>query len=216
MVPDEAPRCLLNHPHPEPLPTRGRGPALCTFVAAVLCLTGLALLSQAVWIPVKAALAQALLERAFARTLADGVPVRPWPWADTVPVARVSFPTLGETYIALAGSSGHALAFGPGHVEGTPEAGEPGIAVYAAHRDTQFRSLGRLRPGDAVTVQRRDGRTVRFRVTGARVVRWDASGLDPDAPGRRLVLATCWPLDGLTPGPERLLVEAVEDENPAP
>ncbi|WP_286158987.1 class GN sortase [Methylobacterium sp. Leaf456] len=172
---------------------------------------GLALLAQAAWIPAKAALAQVLLERAFARTLAEGAPVRPWPWADTVPVARITFPDLGEAYVALAGSSGQALAFGPGHVEGTPEAGESGTAVYAAHRDTQFRSLGRLRPGDPVTVQRRDGRTVRFRVTGARVVRWDAAGLDPDAPGRRLALATCWPLDGLTQGPERLLVEAEEE-----
>jgi sortase A len=148
------------------------------------------------------------LERAFARSLAEGTGVRPWPWADTVPVARIVFPDLRESYVALAGSSGQALAFGPGHVEGTPEAGEPGTAVYAAHRDTQFRSLGRLAVGDPITVVRRDRRTVRFRVTGRRVVRWDASGLDPQAPGRHLVLATCWPLDGLTHGPERLLVTA--------
>ncbi len=114
----------------------------------------------------------------------------------------------------LAGASGQALAFGPGHVEGTPEAGEPGLAVYAAHRDTQFRSLGRLAPGDPVAVQRRDGRIVTFRVTGSRIVRFDRSGLDPDAPGRRLALATCWPLDALGAGPERLVVEAVADATP--
>ncbi|WP_232631371.1 class GN sortase [Methylobacterium sp. Leaf118] len=192
-----------------PLPrARGRGLAVA---AALLCVAGLVLLGQGVWIPAKAALAQGLLERAFARTLAGEGAVRPWPWADTVPVARIVFPRLGEAYVALAGSSGQALAFGPGHVEGTPEAGEPGTAVYAAHRDTQFRSLGRLVPGDAIAVVRRDGRTARFRVTGRRIVRWDASGLDPHAPGRRLVLATCWPLDGLVQGPDRLLVEAEED-----
>jgi hypothetical protein len=27
VVQDEAVRCLLHHPHPEPLPTRGRGQA---------------------------------------------------------------------------------------------------------------------------------------------------------------------------------------------
>ncbi|CAO4168297.1 class GN sortase [Methylorubrum aminovorans] len=179
--------------------------------ALLLVAAGLVLLAQAAWIPAKAALAQELLERAFARSLAEGTGQRPWPWADTVPVARIVFPGLNERYVALAGSSGQALAFGPGHVEGTPEAGEPGIAVYAAHRDTQFRSLGQLAAGDPIEVVRRDGRTVRFRVTGRRVVRWDASGLDPDAPGRRLVLATCWPLDAVTPGPERLLVEAVAE-----
>ncbi|CAO4134828.1 class GN sortase [Methylorubrum extorquens] len=189
---------------------------LAALPAVLLTAAGLVLLAQAAWIPAKAALAQVLLERAFARTLAEGAPARPWPWADTVPVARIGFPRLGEHYVVLAGSSGQALAFGPGHVEGTPEAGEPGIAVYAAHRDTQFRSLGRLTVGDVIAVERRDRVTVRFRVTGRRVVRWDASGLDPDAPGRRLVLATCWPLDAVTPGPERLLVEAVLDETAEP
>ena len=184
--------------------------------AFLLTAAGLVLLAQAAWIPAKAALAQVLLERAFARTLAEGASARPWPWADTVPVARIGFPRLGERYVVLAGSSGQALAFGPGHVEGTPEAGEPGIAVYAAHRDTQFRSLGRLTVGDAIKVERRDGVTVRFRVTGRRVVRWDASGLDPDAPGRRLILATCWPLDAVTSGPERLLVEAALDQTAEP
>ncbi len=183
-------------------------------LSALLIASGLVLLAQAAWIPAKAALAQVLLERAFARTLAEGRPQRPWPWADTVPVARILFPGLGERYVALAGSSGQALAFGPGHVAGTPEAGEPGTAIYAAHRDTQFRSLGRLAAGDPITVVRRDGRSVRFRVTGRRVVRWDASGLDPDAAGRHLVLVTCWPLDGVTPGPERLLVEAVAEDAP--
>lgn len=195
---------------------RGFAALPVSFPAPLLAAAGLVLLAQAAWIPAKAALAQVLLERAFARTLAEGAPARPWPWADTGPVARIGFPRLGEHYVVLAGSSGQALAFGPGHVEGTPEAGEPGMAVYAAHRDTQFRSLGRLAVGDAITVERRDRVTFRFRVTGRRVVRWDASGLDPQAPGRRLVLATCWPLDAVTPGPERLLVEAVLDETAEP
>ncbi len=182
--------------------------------AHLLAAAGLVLLLQGAWIPLKAALAQALLERAFAHTLATGIPTRPWPWADTVPAARIVFPGLGEAYVALAGTSGQVLAFGPGHVAGTPEAGEPGTAVYAAHRDTQFRSLGRLRTGDPVEVRRPDGQVIRFRVTGRRVVRWDASGLDPDAPGRRLALATCWPLDARVPGPERLVVEAVAEARP--
>ena len=51
-----------------------------------------------------------------------------------------------------AGSTGQALAFGPGHVENTPDAGEPGIAVYSAHRDTHFRFLKDVAVGDEVTV----------------------------------------------------------------
>ena len=178
-------------------------------LAALLALAGLGLAAQAAWIPAKAALAQLLLERAFARTLAEGHTVRPWPTADTEPVARLGI--AGGSFVALRGGSGQALAFGPGHLDGTPEAGEPGTAVFAAHRDTQFAVLGELCPGDPVTVTRRDGRTVRFRVTATRVAPWDASGIDPGAPGRRLALATCWPLDGLRPGPLRLIVEAEAD-----
>jgi sortase A len=185
----------------------GTGRALC----ALLTLAGLGLAAQAAWIPAKAALAQVLLARSFARTLAEGRPVRPWPWADTEPVARLAI--AGRSFVALRGGSGQALAFGPGHLDGTPEAGDPGTAVFAAHRDTQFAVLGGVEPGDPVAVTRRDGRTARFRVTGKRVARWDASGIDPRASGQHLALVTCWPLDGLRPGPLRLIVEA-EAETP--
>jgi sortase A len=188
-----------------------RAPRVRRALAALLTLAGLGLAAQAAWIPAKAALAQGLLERAFTRTLAEGRPARPWPWADTEPVARLTL--AGHSFVVLRGASGQALAFGPGHIDGTPEAGEPGTAVFAAHRDTQFAVLGRLGPGDPVTVTRRDGRTVRFRVTGARVASWDASGLDPRAPGRHLALVTCWPLTALRSGPLRLIVEA-EAEGP--
>lgn len=187
---------------------RGKGRAL----GALLATLGLGLALEAAWIPAKAALAQVLLDQAFERTLREGRPVRPWPGADTEPVARLAL--AGQSFIVLRGASGQALAFGPGHVEGTPEPGEPGTAVYAAHRDTQFAGLGRLAPGEFVTVTRSDGRVVRFRVTGRRVARWDASGLDPAAEGRHLALVTCWPLDGRSQGPLRLIVETVAEAAP--
>jgi len=176
--------------------------------AAVIAVVGLTLLGQGLWIPAKAALAQMLLERAFARSVASGQPAKPWPWADTWPVAKISFPRLHREVIVLNGASGQAMAFGPGHMAGTSKAGERGVAVYAAHRDTHFALLGQVRPGDEIEVQRIDGRRARFEVTGAQVVRWNASGVDPHSPGRALVLATCWPLDAKAPGPLRYLVWA--------
>jgi sortase A len=176
--------------------------------AAMVACVGLALCAQGLWIPAKAALAQVLLDRAFAQSQASGLPVKPWPWADTWPVAKITFPSLDRSVIVLDGASGQALAFGPGHVAGTPAAGDQGTAVYAAHRDTHFALLGDLKAGDAIEVERIDGRSARFEVTGAQVVRWNASGVDPDAPGRTLALATCWPLDARTAGPWRYLVRA--------
>jgi len=179
-----------------------------TVAAVLLALIGLVLFGQGIWIHAKAVLAQILLDRAFTATLASGETVKPWSWADTWPVARIDVPRLHKSAIALHSSSGQALAFGPGHVELTPEPGERGTAVYSAHRDTHFAFLADLRIGDEIRVTRRDGAIVRFVVTATSVVRFDASGIDPLAPGRHLVLSTCWPFDAKTAGPLRYLVHA--------
>jgi sortase A len=185
------------------------GSAIGTAAIVGLALGGMLLIGQALYIHAKAILAQVLLERAFAQTLATGEAVKPWSWADTWPVARVAVPRLGQGAIVLAGASGQALAFGPGHVEGTPEPGGEGIAVYSAHRDTHFAFLKHVRVGDDVEVTRHDGKAFRFRVVGTSVVRFDRSGIDPLASGaRRLALVTCWPLDARTQGPLRYVVHA--------
>ncbi len=177
-------------------------------IALTLAALGLWLIGEAIYIHAKAVLAQVLLERAFAETLATGKLVKPWSWADTWPVARIEVPRLRQSAIVLAGASGQALAFGPGHVERTPDAGERGTAVYSAHRDTHFAFLADVVVGDVIRVTRGDGAEFHYRVTGTSVVSWDASGIDPLAPGRRLVLATCWPLDAKFSGPLRYLVHA--------
>ncbi len=179
-----------------------------TLVAGLALAAGLTLIGQGLFIHAKAILAQILLERAFSESLATGRPAKPWSWADTWPVARVEVPRLKAEAIVLAGSSGQALAFGPGQIEGTPDAGERGTTVYAAHRDTHFAFLGDVRLGDEVRVTRSDGGIARFAVTGTRIVPFDASGLDPQADGRFLALSTCWPLNARTPGPMRYVVLA--------
>ena len=52
-----------------------------------------------------AALAQSLLETTWERTLADGETRRPWPWADTHAVAKLTSPRLGVSQVVLAGTS---------------------------------------------------------------------------------------------------------------
>jgi sortase A len=173
-----------------------------------LAVVGLILFCDGAYIHAKAWLAQVLLERAFARSVATGHPAKPWSWADTWPVARIEVKRIGASAIVLAGSSGQALAFGPGHLEQTVDAGERGVAVYAAHRDTHFRFLKDVSIGDEIEITRSDGMRFRYRVDSAAVVRFDASGIDPATQGYELVLATCWPFDALTSGPERYILHA--------
>jgi sortase A len=174
----------------------------------LIAIVGLILFGQGAYIHAKALLAQALLERAFAETIATGHTAKPWSWADTWPVARIEVKRIHASAIVLEGSSGQALAFGPGHVELTPDAGERGVAVYAAHRDTHFRFLRDVAIGDEIDVTRRDGKTFRYRADGSSIVRFDNSGIDPLSKGYELVLSTCWPFDALTSGPGRYLLHA--------
>ncbi len=174
----------------------------------LLALIGLILFGQGAYIHAKALLAQVLLERAFDETIATSHPTKPWSWADTWPVARIEVKRLNARAIVLAGSSGQALAFGPGHVELTADAGEHGVAVYSAHRDTHFRFLKDVGPGDEIDITRSDGKTFHYRADYSSVVRFDASCIDTVADGYELVLSTCWPFDALTPGPDRYLLHA--------
>ncbi len=179
----------------------------------LLALPGLILFGQGAYIHAKALLAQLLLERAFTKTIATGHPTKPWSWADTWPVARIEVKRLDASTIVLAGSSGQALAFGPGHIELTPDAGERGVAVYSAHRDTHFRFLKDVVIGDEIDITRSDGKTFRYRADRSSVVRFDASGIEPLSNGYELVLSTCWPFGALTSGPERYLLHATMIES---
>jgi sortase A len=175
---------------------------------SLLTIAGLILFGQGAYIHAKALLAQVLLERAFNETIASGRDTKPLSWADTWPVARIEVKRIGASAIALAGSSGQALAFGPGHVESTADAGERGVAVYSAHRDTHFRFLKDVRVGDEIDVTRRDGKVFRYRADSHSVVRYDQFGIDPLGSDYELVLSTCWPFDAVTGGPDRYLLHA--------
>jgi sortase A len=179
-----------------------------TALILTLALAGLVLFGHGASIHVKDFVAQVLLQRAFTEAIATGRVTKPWSWADTWPVARIEVKRLHASAIVLAGSSGQALAFGPGHVELTPDAGEPGVAVYSAHRDTHFRFLRDVVIGDEIAITRSDGRSFHYRADGTSVVRFDASGIDPLTGGYELVLSTCWPFDAVTPGPTRYVLHA--------
>jgi sortase A len=154
-------------------------------------------------------LAQRLIAWAWNRTLATGAAVKPWPWADIFPVARLEVPRQGAALMVLAGASGRTPAFGPGHVEGTPLPGDPGNAVVSGHRDTHFAFLRDLRSGDTLVVHSASGRVVRYVVSGIEVVRNKDVRVLLDTGDDRLTLVTCYPFDGAVPGgPLRYVVVA--------
>jgi sortase A len=176
---------------------------------SALCLgTSVVLFGQSAWIFGKAQLAQVLLERAFSQSIASGVPVKAWSWADTWPVARIKIQRIQASAFVLHGGSGEALAFGPALLNETSRIGERGAAVISAHRDTHFAFLKDVVAGDRISITRDDGLVFTYRVTGTSIVDWNKSGIDRHASGFNLVLSTCYPFGAITPGPLRYLVHA--------
>lgn len=170
------------------------------------------LLGNAGYLQAKAALAQVLLERAWQRSEAGATAVKPWPWADTRPVARLRVAALGVDQIVLAGDSGRTLAFGPAWNEASALPGAAGTSVISGHRDTHFSFLRNVQAGNAIDIER-DGASRRYRVVDVRIADARTTRIGtPDAETTRLLLVTCYPFDDwVAGGPLRYVVEAVPE-----
>ncbi len=175
------------------------------YCAAALAVAALFLIAQAAWIPAKAWLGQRLLENAWQRVLAGEPDARPWPWADTSPVAELLIPALGTRHLVVAGASGRNLAWAPAAL--TPVNGRD--IIVSAHRDTHFSALRDLEDG-AIIVLRTPASEHRFRVTKQEVIDSRDTQLVIDDTRNRLTLVTCWPFDALDPGgPLRRVITAL-------
>ena len=190
------------------------------YLCMLTTISSFVVLAFGLWIPFKALVAQELLELAWAESQARQIQVRPWPWADTWPVARLTYQYGTDNHrangteenrhslIVLDGAHGESLAFGPGQVFGDDR--NSGPTVIAGHRDTHFKSLKHLETGSELKLQSRDGQWRTFRINSTRVVdsryhRINTSRL----PGNSLLLVTCYPFNSLEAnGPLRYVVQA--------
>jgi sortase A len=182
-----------------------------TLTALIVCLLALGgwQLGEGSWIYAKAGLAQHLLQRAWSRTLAGETGVKPWPWADTWPVARLIVPSQHIDQIVLEGAYGRTLAFGPGHVETAGPIGSSDTIILTGHRDTHFGFLQRLEQNDVIELETTTGIRRRYRVQETLIAdsRSASIGIEQDQP--QLVLVTCYPFDAIQAGgPLRYVVIA--------
>ncbi len=186
-------------------------PRVLSTLIVGLVAVGLWQIGEGSWIYAKARLAQCLLQRAWSRTLAGEAHVKPWPWADTWPLARLTVPSKHIDQIVLNGAYGRTLAFGPGYVESSALPSQPGTTILTGHRDTHFRFLQDLEERDEIYVEAADGRLARYLVQDRRIMDQSAAiGLNQDR--ERLVLVTCYPFDAIVPGgPLRYVVTAERD-----
>ena len=168
-------------------------------LAIAAAIAGMGCLISGLWIPAKAVLAQHLISGAWGEAMEGQTKPRPWPWADTWPIAKLSIPRLDKELFVLAHATGQSLAFGPAHVSRSALPGERDNVVFAGHRDTHFAFLEDLQKGDALSVETAGGQ-VSYRVIGAEIVHESRTEVLERSGVPELTLITCYPFDAVVPG----------------
>ena len=120
-------------------------------------------------------------------------------------LTRISIPSIDFSAVIVEGTDLYSLLIAPGHLTGTAQPGEPGNAVVSAHRETFFRRIMKLNPGDRILIER-DGRNFTYVVEGFKIVRPTDISVTAPTNDSRLTLITCDP--AYYPGfaPQRLVV----------
>ena len=135
--------------------------------------------------------------------------VQPRMLAEGDVIGEIQVPRLGLKAIVVQGDSPRILRRAVGHVLKTALPGESGNVALAGHRDTFFRPLRQIRPGDLVTFDV-PGQHFRYEVDSTRVVSLRDSRVLRTSTGRDLTLITCFPFSYVGPAPDRFIVHARE------
>jgi LPXTG-site transpeptidase (sortase) family protein len=123
------------------------------------------------------------------------------------PIGLLEIPRLGLSSVVLEGDDAAALLFGVGHLSDTPLPWHGGNSVFAAHRDTFFRSLAGIRRNDVIRFSTADAE-FEYVVKELKVVKpTELTVLDP-TPSATVTLITCFPFDYVGPAPNRFIVRA--------
>ena len=122
-------------------------------------------------------------------------------------IGRLDVPRFGISVIVLQGIAENTLTVGAGHVPETPLPGAAGNIVIAAHRDTFFRKLDGIRPGDRIQVATLRG-SYEYIVDSTEVVDPDDIQVMESRGRSELTLITCYPFYLVGPAPKRFIVHA--------
>jgi sortase A len=122
-------------------------------------------------------------------------------------LGRVDVPRIGLSAMVAEGAGSHVLRMAIGHVPGTAFPWQSGNVGLAAHRDTFFRRLGELRPGDAIRITV-PGAEYDYHVSFTGVVKPGETWIMQPASGKTLTLVTCYPFYYVGPAPNRFVVRA--------
>lgn len=127
-------------------------------------------------------------------------------------IGRLDIPRLGLSAIVFEGDDAKTLKLGVGHIPGTPMPGPAGNVALAAHRDSFFRPLDRIRTADEIELTT-PRRVYRYRVSDVRIVPPDDISVLQDTRTASLTLVTCYPFRWVGNAPKRFVVHASRVES---
>jgi len=172
-------------------------------------LIGALLLSQGLYMDVKAKVAQVLISSSWNNRDEDRLPSKPWWWADTRPIAKLDVPRLNKTLFVMQDDSGESLAFGPGHLTQSAKPAQDGHVIIAGHRDSHFSFLRDISIGDTILTSNYDNQHKQYRVSNIQIINSNKQQLNL-IQNDQLTLITCYPFDDFIPGgPLRMIVHAI-------
>lgn len=123
------------------------------------------------------------------------------------PLAVLRIPKLHLEAPVLEGTDARTLNHAVGRIAGTAGPGERGNIALAAHRDSFFRNLGKLRAGDSLVLQTATTEDT-YVVDQIRIVKPEDVWVLNPRPSPTLTLVTCYPFRFLGSAPERYIVAA--------
>jgi sortase A len=122
-------------------------------------------------------------------------------------LGRIDIDHIGLSVMVLQGIEERTLIAGAGHVPGTSLPGSEGNVVIAAHRDTFFRKLEKILPGDRIRLSTFHG-SYEYIVDSVETVDPTATQVMESRDYRELTLITCFPFYFVGAAPRRFVVHA--------
>ena len=180
--------------------------SLLRFVQRLLLWVGIAALAYAGSAAAYAGIFQRYQSWKFER--ASGSAAEENPLRERDLIGKLVIPRIGISVMVLQGVAEGTLIVGAGHVPGTPLPETEGNVVLAAHRDTFFRKLEEILPGDNIQVET-VFRTYQYIVDFTEIVDPEDTRVMESRARSELTLITCYPFFFIGAAPKRFVVHAL-------
>lgn len=177
-------------------------------ITKTLLVTALAISMHAIYLPLKAFIAERLIKHSWQQSIKQQIEIKPWPWADTFAIAELNFQRLNQHIIVLNGGDPTTLAFSVGAVPPFNQIHSHQPIVIAGHKDTHFTFLKEVMMQDVISLTDKYGQGQLYIVEAVDIIDVTNGSLPIVADDKALILITCYPFSGASNSNERYVITA--------